>query len=549
MGNASVAAREVLDERNNNSNIIQGLTPGPNLFSGVGSTFGSGTPQQQLGSFVTNPGGTANLADVVGAGVGGLANNFNQAQAQLGVMGQQQQQAQNTNTSQVNQGATTSQGSSLMSGTSQAVNNQTNLGASSSSGTAASSTLGSQTGSTSGTSAQTALTAGQQQQSGATTGVSSNLSQEAGTQQQQSASTGTQLQTQQQTGSTGVEDTVGATDALRQQIAGASGVDAGRNAYLQQTMQGDPATASNVRRVVGKAIGGREGAMSGAGGNTRTIMEGVNDVVRNDTASRLAAAQQLSGSGVNASTAAALPFLRNTSTTAGTSAATNQQNTSAAGTTSNVGSQVGQTAGTNTSAATNTQASQQTGQQQQQTAQQTAQNTSGTTSQQNNSVQTAQGTTEQNNTQNTAQSQNGTSANVMQGVSNVLSSMFGTDTLAQAGIGAAPQNETGGGGGCCFIFLEALNGKLPAFVRECRDEMATGSKRNGYNKMAVKLVPWMRKSRLVRWMVNAFMVKPFLRCGNWYKKADPALPGYRFGFIFKPVCYTWLAIWNNLGKA
>lgn len=70
---------------------------------------------------------------------------------------------------------------------------------------------------------------------------------------------------------------------------------------------------------------------------------------------------------------------------------------------------------------------------------------------------------------------------------------------------------------CCFIFMEATNGELPASVRICRDvyyanEPLLG---RGYKRMAKWLVPAMKKSSVVKWLVNATMVKPLTRYGEW----------------------------------
>lgn len=82
---------------------------------------------------------------------------------------------------------------------------------------------------------------------------------------------------------------------------------------------------------------------------------------------------------------------------------------------------------------------------------------------------------------------------------------------------------------CCFIFLEAYNGKLPWYVRFCRDQWYTKypSLKHGYRKMAKWLVPLMKKSKVIRYGVNELMVKPISRIGAFltgetmtYSKVD-----------------------------
>jgi hypothetical protein len=95
---------------------------------------------------------------------------------------------------------------------------------------------------------------------------------------------------------------------------------------------------------------------------------------------------------------------------------------------------------------------------------------------------------------------------------------------------------------CCFIFLEAYNGQLPESVRLCRDiyyqsdpQLATG-----YKRMATWLVPMMRKSRVVSWLVNHTMVKPITRYGEW-------LVGNKETFCVgdKMIRDFWFSIWKK----
>lgn len=117
--------------------------------------------------------------------------------------------------------------------------------------------------------------------------------------------------------------------------------------------------------------------------------------------------------------------------------------------------------------------------------------------------------------------------------------------------GQGSQNATGysyGGGGslnagCCFIFLEVYNGKLPWWVRECRDEFYTPRMRSGYVFMSRWLVPAMQRSRVVRGLVNALLVQPLTKWGGWYK----GVGGYAsFGYL-RPVVRFWFNLWTLIG--
>lgn len=114
-------------------------------------------------------------------------------------------------------------------------------------------------------------------------------------------------------------------------------------------------------------------------------------------------------------------------------------------------------------------------------------------------------------------------------------------------IGAGGQVASAGiTSGCCFIFMEAYNGNMPWFVRECRDEFAPESseRRRGYIKMAEWLVPLMQKYKTVRNIVNGLMINPLTRWGGYYKKVK----GYRTGFIWKPFVTSWFWIWEMYGN-
>lgn len=96
---------------------------------------------------------------------------------------------------------------------------------------------------------------------------------------------------------------------------------------------------------------------------------------------------------------------------------------------------------------------------------------------------------------------------------------------------------------CCFIFLESFYGKLPWFVRFCRDLYYTTDRRNGYNLMASKLVPAMQHSYIARSFVNALMVKPMTRFGGWLCRVD----GFKYKTSDKLITKFWFFVWEKLG--
>lgn len=103
---------------------------------------------------------------------------------------------------------------------------------------------------------------------------------------------------------------------------------------------------------------------------------------------------------------------------------------------------------------------------------------------------------------------------------------------------------SGGGGGCCFIFLEARygNGVMDKVVRRYRDEHMTEQNKRGYYKVAEVLVPMMRKSRLVKLAVRLLMTDPLVAYGKAYYGE-----GSKLGFMFAPVKNFWLGTFHYLG--
>ncbi len=149
--------------------------------------------------------------------------------------------------------------------------------------------------------------------------------------------------------------------------------------------------------------------------------------------------------------------------------------------------------------------------------------------------------------------------------SNAMSnaSQFGNSLLSSLGsLGSASIGQSSGSGNsssvnnsnqsswgvspCCFIFLEATNGKMPWWIRECRDEYykAEPQVARGYTRMAKWLVPAMRHIPLVKFAVNRWMVQPITLYGGYVKKVE----GYEDCEMFE--CYKkfWFNIWRKVGS-
>jgi hypothetical protein len=131
--------------------------------------------------------------------------------------------------------------------------------------------------------------------------------------------------------------------------------------------------------------------------------------------------------------------------------------------------------------------------------------------------------------------------------SDLLGKPTQTQTDNMFGMGNQVQNtsQIGGGITCCFIFLEALNGTLPWYVRMGRDEHNTPNRRAGYVWMSTWLVPMMQKSTKIRSFVNAVMIKPFLALGRLHyveRKRWTAM-----WLLLNVPCRAWFAVWSTLG--
>lgn len=98
---------------------------------------------------------------------------------------------------------------------------------------------------------------------------------------------------------------------------------------------------------------------------------------------------------------------------------------------------------------------------------------------------------------------------------------------------------------CCFIFMEAYNGNIPWYVRASRDAHKTDDMTRGYKLCSLFMVPQMKKSGIMRWLINATMIKPLTK-----HAADFCLVPGSEGLMKKHwLCQKfWPSFWTLLGK-
>lgn len=110
-------------------------------------------------------------------------------------------------------------------------------------------------------------------------------------------------------------------------------------------------------------------------------------------------------------------------------------------------------------------------------------------------------------------------------------------TTAGEQVGRGTSVGAQGGVSCCFIMNEAKD--LTDYVRRIRDEWCPTGKEhiaNGYRKMALWLVPIMKKSSIVKGLVKWTMTHPIaVAC----EKRNVAL---------YPIGFSWIAIWSLYGR-
>lgn len=111
--------------------------------------------------------------------------------------------------------------------------------------------------------------------------------------------------------------------------------------------------------------------------------------------------------------------------------------------------------------------------------------------------------------------------------------------------GHGDQSGWQGGISCCFIFLQGLNGSLPWYINLARRDFYTPVRRAGYKWMASWLVPAMRKSKTVQQLVNAIVIKPFLKYGAYIYGDKNSKQSSAY---LAPYCKAWLSLWGGLGR-
>jgi hypothetical protein len=97
---------------------------------------------------------------------------------------------------------------------------------------------------------------------------------------------------------------------------------------------------------------------------------------------------------------------------------------------------------------------------------------------------------------------------------------------------------------CCWTFAEAYYGwsNIPDEVRVSRDLHYTLQRREGYRMMSRWLVPLMRSSFTIRFLVMLFLVRPMTCHAKWYVNRKG------LGWIFTPLQQLYLAIWEYYGE-
>jgi hypothetical protein len=134
----------------------------------------------------------------------------------------------------------------------------------------------------------------------------------------------------------------------------------------------------------------------------------------------------------------------------------------------------------------------------------------------------------------------GGQAGINQGIQ--ANSVFQNSTASGVAGGSSAAGQ--GANMCCFIFLESYNGKLPWFVRECRDEYYKQEPKvsSGYKKMAKWLVPLMKQYKTITQLVNYLMVIPITKFGGWKKNVR----GYEKCKKYKFIKNFWFFVWRNI---
>jgi len=108
---------------------------------------------------------------------------------------------------------------------------------------------------------------------------------------------------------------------------------------------------------------------------------------------------------------------------------------------------------------------------------------------------------------------------------------------------SSTSSSSSSGDSCCFIMLEARygDGTMDEVVRRYRDEYMTDRNRRGYYKLAEVLVPLMRKSKIIKWVVTKTFADPLVSYGKYYYGEN------KHGVVFAPVKSFWMKVFDVLG--
>ena len=119
-----------------------------------------------------------------------------------------------------------------------------------------------------------------------------------------------------------------------------------------------------------------------------------------------------------------------------------------------------------------------------------------------------------------------------------------TTTKKDSGGGGVSNSAADSGSDvCCFIMLEARygDGTMDEVVRRYRDEHMTDRNRRGYYKVAEVLVPLMRKSPTIKWLVTKTFADPLVSYGKYYYGQN------KHGVIYSPIKSMWMKIFDTVG--
>ncbi len=140
------------------------------------------------------------------------------------------------------------------------------------------------------------------------------------------------------------------------------------------------------------------------------------------------------------------------------------------------------------------------------------------------------------------------SSDYLSALTGMSNTQMGTQWSSNAASSASQIEQDFGLGSlnCCFIMLESYHGKLPWWVRECRDSHYDWAPQiaRGYKRMAKWLVPMMRRVPLVKNLVWELMVLPITRFGGYL--CD--IPEYKQYWSARPIRNFWFHVWGWMGR-